>query len=365
LILYFAFRDSPSIPNDVRDNLDSDTIYSLSLAPDDWRNVTGEWGTWQYTMAENAYWEFLSIRDAWSNGDYDNAVARIGIVLHYVGDAIEMEHSGGPSGEVSKSGALDDGVRDWYRNFVDPLGSDAPLWSDEESGAGEYSHRVRQQIERYTDSDSAWYPIKPESYGQTENVDLGTDDGSLDWFLAYFYDLAIDNDGPNSSGPTNIYAYTALGRHIIQTSPYADDPYSTDYKDDNRWLSWVETRDPAISKMDADNTIRLVYNGVYRAIRDAYIEAGGTWAWPTGGEYSSLNDNLYGEGMDSMRWYEGTTAYGSEGDGSSQTVYPSPSIAQPMLLTLALIVSVFFVGRFVSKYIVHRKSKTEVHHGRT
>ncbi len=341
IILYNAFYDSPSIPNDVRDNLDSDAIYSASLAPDDWRNATSQWGTYQYNMAENGYYEFLKIRDAWEFGDYDNAIMRVGAVLHYVGDAIQMAHN--------------QDLRDWYNLYITPIGSDEPLWASEESGQGEYSHQVRQQIERYTDGDSAWYPIKPENYGTIENSALGVDDGSLDWFLAYFYDPAIDNDSPNSPGESNIYENTVMGRHIIQTSPYIDDSISTEYKDDNRWFYWVETRDIGMSKMDADNTIRLTYNGVYRAIRDAYLRVGDNsdnseWPWPSVGEFSSLNDNLYAEGMDSVRWYEGTHTYGSETGDNTQYVSPSQRPAIPVLfVALAVIVSIIFIDR-------HRKS---------
>lgn len=332
IIISNALESTPSVPQDVLDNIDSDLIYATSLAPDDWRNVTGKFGTYQFNMAENAYYEFRRIRDAWRNEDYDNAIARIGVAMHYVGDAIQMAHN--------------QDLRRWYQLYIEPLGSDAPIWNDEESGAGEYSHQVRQQIESYSDSDSVWYPTQPENYGQTENAALGTDDGSLDWFLAYFYDPAIDNDSPSTS-----YADTVMGRHIIQTSPYADDPYSTDQKEDNRWFYWVDTRDAAISKMDFDNSTRLVYNGVYRAIRDAYIEANGeaAWPWPTQYEYSSLNDDLYKEGMDSIRWYEGISTHGSTTGDSDLNVAPDLTPTSNALLAVAAVM-------FLVAFVVWRKS---------
>lgn len=290
-----ALVDSPSIPGEVRENFDSDTIYNASLAPDDWRDATGVAGTWQYNMAENAYYEFQRIRNAWANGDFDNAIFRIGMVLHYVGDAMEMEHNSD--------------LRQYYYNYVEPIGSYDPLWSDEESG-GLYAHHVHQQMEAYTDSDSVWYPRGPESYGTTDN-------GSLDWFLDYFYNPAIDNDNPDGD-----YG-TVIGRHIRETSPSVSSPTGGN----NRWFNWVESRDPDISKMDADNAIRLTYNGVYRALRDGeywrqYGAGAGTpadwsyWPWPTSSAWQS--PRTYGEGYDSIRRVEGLTQYGSSGGEPGQ-----------------------------------------------
>jgi hypothetical protein len=341
IIIAKAFEESPSIPAEVREYIDTDTIYATSLAPDEWRDVTGVWGTWQYNMAENAFYEFRRIRDAWAAGDFDNAVARIGIVLHYIGDALEMAHSGGPAGD-----GIIDGVRDWYREFIEPLGSDKPLWEEEESGKGEYSHQVRQQIEAYSDSDSAWYPKKPENYG---TVNGATDDGSLEWFLnRYFYD-AEDVDNPNNDAPSVGDCDTVLEWHIAQTSPYVD--WSPDDRVDNRWLYWVSTRDPAISKMDFDNNIRLTYNGVYRALRDGeYLRQGGVgtppvdwsyWPWPTREMWLSLEDSLYEEGMDTARWYRGiAVALAPEAEESQSTV-PPPEGYWPLLILGVFLTTAF------------------------
>lgn len=319
-----ALKESPSIPEGVREKVDYDTIYAASLAPDDWRDATGVWGTWQYNMAENAYYEFQRIRESWAENDFDNAIFRIGVVLHYVGDALQMEHSAS--------------LRKWYREYIEPLGSEMPLWSDEETGGMLYPHHVRQQIEAYTDSDSPWYPRRPENYG---TINGSTDNGSLDWFLSnYFYNPAIDNDYP-----TDDYN-TVMGRHIRETNPYDD--WSPDDKVDNRWFYWVKTRDPDISKMDADNTIRLTYNGVYRAIRDAW-NLGKTpsdpdyWHWPTTEEW--LSPRTYGEGMDTLRWVEGQI-YASGGGGSEEgAAAPSGPGAEaneiPLLAAAGLAAAVF------------------------
>jgi len=293
-----ALKNSPSIPAGVRENVDTDTIYAASLSPDEWRKVTGEWGTYQYNMAENAYSEFIRIRDAWASGDFDNAIFRIGVVLHYIGDVMYMPHNWG--------------IRQYYEDYIEPLGSASPLWGDYESGkyfmANEYfhaSHYNHQQVEAYTDSDSAWYPLKPENYGPTDN-------GSLTWFLNnYFRGPTSPTSDINTSGYSLAYVMPA---HIRETNPYDD--WSLDDKVDNRWFYWVKTRDPDISKQDADNTIRLTYNGVYRALRDAYISQGGTWDWPTPNAW--LSPRTYGDGMDTVRWTEGQTAYGSGGEGSEQ-----------------------------------------------
>jgi len=350
-IIANAFKSSQSIPKEIQENIDTDTIYSLVLAPDDWRNVTNQWGTWQYNMAENAYYEFQRIREAWANGDFDNAIARIGIVMHYVGDAMQMAHSGGAVHWDH------DGVRDWYVDHVPPLGSEAPIWADEESGSGEYSHQVRQQIEAYSDSDSAWYPTKPENYGPTDN-------GCLSWFLDHFYNPVIDNDSPDwndilaSDGTP-----TVMGFHIRSTSPYVTAYQTpTTQKLDNRWLWWVQTRDPGMSKMDFDNNVRLVYNGVYRALREGeWLRQGNSgmppddwsyWPWPTKGVWSSVDDSLYEEGMDTARYYHGITAGGATPAEETQTT--SSPISSTSWLLLA-IVGVTLI--FISLLLWHRTKR--------
>jgi hypothetical protein len=272
-----ALTESPSIPAEVRENIDFDTIYMAITAPDEWRNATGVYGTYQWNMADNAVEEFQRIENAWALGGYDNAVYRIGVVSHFVGDAMQMEHN--------------ENLRDFYRNYIEPLGSDEPLWSDEESGGQLYPHHVRQQIEAYTDTDSAWYPRQPENYG---TVSGSTDDGSLDWFLQYhFIPTMID--------------------HIQQTNPNWPPGENSHKENENRWFYWVDTRDAEQAKMDADNDMRLTYNGVYRALRDGWNQ-GKTpedpdyWDWPTTTKWLSLSEDLYGNGMDTVRWYHGQTS---------------------------------------------------------
>ncbi|MEM3402064.1 MAG: hypothetical protein QW179_03140 [Candidatus Hadarchaeales archaeon] len=335
-IISKAFKQSPSVPQAIRDNIDSDFIYSTSLAPDDWRGVTGTWGTWHYNMAENAYYEFRRIYEAWKNGDFDNAIGRIGIVLHYIGDVMYMPHN--------------QGIRDWYINNIPPIGSVYPLWGfHEESGkyftANYYydsSHYANQQVEAYTDSDSAWYPTRPENYGPDDN-------GDLTWFLnRYFYDVG-DGPGqyPENDYPSYTICDTVLEQHIIQSNPYTRiGPTDVDDRIDNRWLYWVRTRDASIAKMDADNTIRLVYNGVYRALRDAWNwrwannkpDAPFFWEWPTTTTYYSLNDNLYREGMDTARW--ASQQVGALTEASAQTSSLGLIPLQPLiLLTVAAVLS--------------------------
>lgn len=269
-----ALTKSPSIPREVRENIDFDTIYMAITAPDEWRNATGVYGTYQWNMADNAENEFQRIRDAWAAGDYDNAVYRIGVVSHFVGDAMQMEHN--------------ENLRDFYKNYIEPLGSDEPLWSDEESGGQLYPHHVRQQIEAYTDTDSAWYPRQPENYG---TVSGSTDDGSLDWFLQYHF-IPTMND------------------HIQQTNPNWPPGVNSHKENENRWFYWVDTRDAEQAKMDADNDMRLTYNGVYRALREGFLaeadHSENDWPWPTTREW--LSPRTYGNGYDTIRWYQGQTS---------------------------------------------------------
>jgi len=305
-----AFHESPSIPAGVRDNIDFDTIYMAITAPDEWRNATGAYGTYQWNMADNAVLEFQRIEEAWATGDYDNAVYRIGIVSHLVGDAIQMEHN--------------ENLRDFYRDYIEPLGSEEPLWSDEESGGKLYPHHVRQQIEAYTDTDSAWYPRRPENYGPD-------DDGSLDYFLEYFENVMID--------------------HIQQTNPNWPPGVNSHRENENRWFYWVDTRNAEQAKMDADNDIRLTYNGVYRALREGFLaeadHSESDWPWPTKREW--LSPRTYGNGYDTVRWYQGQAsaeyAYGILGmaptsqDGSgNESTYP-PLSAAFLAVGLALLVS--------------------------
>ncbi|MFN4133411.1 MAG: hypothetical protein ACK4GQ_03475 [Candidatus Hadarchaeales archaeon] len=321
IIITNALKQSPSIPQAVRDN-------------DDWRDVTGAWGTWHYNMAENAYWEFWRIYEAWKNGDFDNAIGRIGIVLHFVGDVMYMPHNRG--------------IRDWYENYIPPIGSIYPLWGfDEESGkyfTAKYyydsSHYANHQVEAYTDSKSVWYPTRPENYGPSDN-------GSLNWFLnRYFYDVG-DGPGqyPENDYPSYTICDTVLEQHIVQSNPYTRvGPNDVDDKIDNRWLYWVRTRDASIAKMDADNTIRLVYNGVYRALRDAwnwryasgYPDAPFSWEWPTTTTYYSLNDNLYREGMDTVRWASQQSGALTEASAQTPSEVPAPS-TQPTVLLVAVV----------------------------
>lgn len=325
-----------SLPQQISENVDGDLIYSLSLAPDVWRSATGAWGTWHYNMAENAYHQFENIREAWKNGDYDNAIARIGVVLHFVGDVMYMPHNSG--------------VRAYYENNIPPIGSLEPLWDASSSGGetGKYftsteyfhaTHYANQQAEAYTDSDSAWYPLKPENYG-IDNYGV-YDDGSLDWYLDSYlkgpdsgYTLLI-SDIETDNYPTN----RVFPKYIRMCNPY-DDPITGVYdaKLDNRWFYWVSTRDTAIPKQDADNTIRLAYNGVYRALRDGEYKRSvnpnanppsdwNIWPWPTTSAWLSLNDDLYKEGMDTVRWHQGLINYGSTPEGSGQNVPQQPPVS--------------------------------------
>ena len=276
--LYGALIESPSIPAEVKARLDSGTIYMASTAPDEWIDATGIRGTYQYNMAENAYYEFQRIRDAWAAGDYDNAVYRIGIVLHYVGDVIDLVHN--------------ENIRQYYRRYIPPLGSDSLLWG------AHRDHWGRQQAEAYADSDSVWYPRRPENYGPA-------DDGSLDWFLSYFYSINIDSDDPPSDFGTIIGRYIRASSPAVEFSPYDNE--------DNLWFYWLSSRDPELPKMAVDNTMRLVYNGVYRALRDGEWGRQGNpgtppadwdyWPWPTTTEW--LAPRTYGEGMDTVRYYQG------------------------------------------------------------
>jgi hypothetical protein len=304
-----AFNRSLSIPAEIRKWFDSDTIYALSLAPDDWREVTDVWGTYQYNMVENAYYELQRIRTAWSVGDFDNAIARVGILLHYIGDAVYQPHN--------------QGIRDWYEEHIEPLGSEEPLWGSGEGG-GMFSpkeiyhnaHYNHQTAEAYTDSDSNWIPTKPENYGPS-------DDGSLDYFLSLFWSPGVwDNDYVDPSDPS--FGGTIMEWHIAACNPYIG--WSDNDRVDNRWFYWLRTRDPSIVKQDADNTLRLVYNGVYRAIRDGeWYRRGGSgpppadwsyWPWPTTSRWLSLDESWYGEGMDTARYVHGITA-GAVGSAQS------------------------------------------------
>ncbi|MEW6592701.1 MAG: hypothetical protein AB1305_03325 [Candidatus Hadarchaeota archaeon] len=342
IIISNALRNTRSIPDNIKENVDSDAIYNNSLAPDDWRDVTGEWGTYQYNMTDNAVLEFRRIRDAWARGDFDNAISRIGVALHYVGDVMFMPHNYG--------------IRDYYRTYIPPLGSDGPLWSDYESGkyfdANRYfdsNHYSHHQVEAYTDSDSVWYPLKPENYSTLDN-------GTLDWYLDSYLrgpsSLVLNSDTSTSSYGTTY----VLPVYIRQSNPY--DGWSTDDRVDNRWFYWVNTRDPAIAKQDADNTIRITYNGVYRAIRDGewMRQNGGPnvstrppsnwsyWLWPSENHYLSLNnDDLYKEGMDTVRWYSGVSNYGSTEGGQQGEASPQPQ-SDVLLVALSLV----FAGALVA-----------------
>jgi hypothetical protein len=241
------------------------------------------------------------------------------------------------------------------------LGSAAPLWSDGIGGeSGKYftdkeyfdaTHYSNQQVEAYTDSDSAWYPLKPENYGPT-------DDGSLDWYLNNYLmgSATLTSDIDTSEYRTDPdFVGRVIPMYIAQCNPYDD--WSADDRVDNRWFYWVDTRDPAIAKQDADNTIRLTYNGVYRALRDGEWRQRGNpgnppsiwpdWPWPTTSQFLSLNDNLYGEGMDTVRWYSGQSSYGSAEGGSGQDVSPGPSATQLLPLVLLAAVSALVVIMYI------------------
>jgi hypothetical protein len=349
-----ALKETLSIPANIREQVDGDAIYALVTAPDDWRSATGEWGTWHWNMAENARGAFTDIRNAWELNDNDNAIARIGVVLHFIGDIMYMPHN--------------EGIRQYYENCISPLGSEAPLWGSSVGGeSGKYftdkeychaTHYANQQAEAYSDSGSVWYPRKPENYGERDGE---KDDGSLDWYLDHYLmgPTTLTSDVETSEYST-VYA---IPEYIRQCNPWAEnplgDPHDTpitgvyDKKLDNRWFYWVDTRDVAIAKQDTDNTIRLVYNGVYRALRDGEWGRQGNpgnppsdwsyWPWPTTEAWLSLSDDLYKEGMDPARWFSGVTTYGSVPNESEQSVPsqppespPWPWIALPVILALVM-----------------------------
>ena len=325
-----ALRSTPSIPQEIREKFDTDTIYALSLAPDDWRDVTDTWGTYHYNMTENAYYEFQRIRDAWATGDFDNAVARIGIVLHYVGDVVYEPHN--------------KGIRDWYEEFIPPLGSEAPLWGSGEGGGiflpNEIHHNAHynlQVAEAYSDSDSNWIPIKPENYGPD-------DDGSLDYFLNLLWKPNTwDTDYIDPSDPD--FGGTIFEWYIAACNPHID--WSSDDREDNRWFYWLKTRDPTIPKQDIDNTIRIVYNGVYRAIRDGERTRLGNpsnfdteiWPWPTASQWLSVDESWYGEGMDTMRYAHGISG-GTEPATAQNTRMPLSSLAEYLEIGGAVLISI-------------------------
>jgi hypothetical protein len=348
IIISNALRETPSIPAEVRENVCTDTIYATSLAGDDWDKVVdpsrpGGFPTYQYNTAENAFEYFRRIRDNWGRGDFDNAIALIGVVLHETGDAVDIIHN--------------QTIREYYREYIEPFGSDDLLWDVHRS------HWGKQQAEAYTDTDSAWSPRKPENYGST-------DDGSLEWFLDnYFYDPAINNDTPDEN-----YG-TFLGQLILRTS--VENDWSPNDWEDNIWFYWVNTRDPAVPKWASDQTLRLVYNGVYRALRDGEYwrqnpaEWGNPppanwpyWPWPTGEQWLSLPEDFYGErlyeeGMDTVRWYEGIGAYGGTEGEHPQPVSPAPvSVLHALLFVFVVLISAALVS-----WKTHRKSGSGWGHG--
>jgi hypothetical protein len=309
-------RESSSIPQGVRENICTDTIYATSLAGDDWDKVVdpsqpGGFPTYQYNTAENAFYYLRRIRDNWAANAFDNAIALIGVVLHETGDAVDIVHN--------KT------IRDYYEEFIPPIGSEEPLWETHRYHWG--SH----QVEAYSDTDSHWYPRKPENYGPD-------DDGSLEWFLNnYFYNPAI-----NSDSPADDYG-TFIGRLIRKAA--VDEDWSENDWDDNIWFYWVHARDPAVPKWLSDHTIRLVYNGVYRALRDGERARLGNppnfdtdiWPWPTSSEWLSLPENFYGEamykeGMDTARWYRGIAAAVAPEAEESQSTAPPPYGYWPLMI---------------------------------
>jgi len=353
-----ALKETPSMPENVRDNIDSDLIYSLSLAPDDWRNVTGEWGTWHWNMAENGRQQLEDIRDAWALGKFENAIARIGVALHFLGDVMYMPHN--------------EGIRQYYENRIPPLGSEEPLWAVGNGESGKYftasyyydaTHYANQQVEAYSDSDSAWYPLQPENYGERDGEN---DDGSLDWYLDHYLmgptPLASATGDIDTSGYSTVYA---IPEYIRECNPWDDPiiPGAYDKKLDNRWFYWVDTRDMGIAKQDSDNTIRITYNGVYRALRDGTRTLMGDpanfdteiWPWPTTSAWLSLSDDLYAEGMDTERWYNGVTSQGSK-ELSEQNVSTQPSAA--LLVFPPIILAIVIISYVIWRKWLHEIRKT-------
>lgn len=276
-----ALDSAPNVPGKVKREVDYDSIYMASLSPDDWRDARRKGPvrenenihlifTYCMNMEENAKRELRWIRDAWANGDYDNAVFRIGSAMHYIGDAIEPLHA--------------ENVRRWFEWKIPPIGSEAPLWRGEESGGyfnakmlDTWSHYGHQQIEAYSDSDSShpefrtsgWF-LKIDNYGQGYYGNSRTDDGSLEWFIENYFDPYMRDWIEN------------------KVNPYKDTDGSPGVSiEDNRYLYWVKTRDFQLAKQDYDNSMRLAYNGIYRALRD------GEYRFQTGYENSPPPDWSY------------------------------------------------------------------------
>lgn len=303
-----ALDKAPNIPENVKIEIEHDTIYMAATAPDDWRNAKRYSGqdydtvlTGQQNMNENAKVELQRVRDAWAAGDYDNAIFRIGSAMHYIGDAMEPCHN------------LN--LRDYYENHVSPHGSELPMWGDEESAGGGspeaitlWAHYGHHQVEAYSDSDfsypqywSSGWSLQPENYGPG-------DDGSLNWFLDNHYSPVMFN-------------------HISRVDPTQGNPRENDpEKSDNYWLYWAKTRDFEMAKADYDNSMRLAYNGAYRALRD--------------GEYRRRTENSNDPPADWSYWPWPTSSSSGGGGagGSILGLIPSSSLLTGIGIFCSLII---------------------------
>lgn len=229
-VVYNRIGQDGSVPQSVKSNLDWTLINAGSVAPDRWRldPYYSDRAHKATYVKERGEFWLRAARDNWEAGAFDNASYALGIASHYWGDVTCFGHH--------------DNARSYYENiYGSEIGYE--VW-DQVHDHNEW------QVARYKPSD----PSRLGSYVGLNNF--------------------IDNY-------ENSYLHSFIDNVMPPSNPMG-----------GWWGGWLENRDCNMIKWAEDESVRLIYNGWYRALRDGeWLRQGNTgtplsewayWTWPGG-----------------------------------------------------------------------------------
>ena len=240
-VVYGRVEQDTTVPAFVKNNLDWTLINAGAVAPDRWRLApyyADEAHKATYVKERGEFW-LRAARDNWAAGAFDNASYYLGIASHYWGDVTCFAHH--------------DNCRSYYENIY----------------GSEIGYDVWDRLHDHNEWQVAKYvPSNPSRLGSYVNLDNFTDPNAnfLDYYAEPYLSSFIDNVMP----PITMPPYNVMG---------------------GWWGEWLSNRDCNKIKWAEDESVRLIYNGWYRALRDGYesyrilhqAEGLPAWNWPGAG----------------------------------------------------------------------------------
>ncbi len=223
--VYGTIAQDSTVPAFVKQNLDWTLINAGSVAPDRWRldPYFADRSHKATYVKERGEFYLRAAKENWRIGAFDTASYCLGVASHYWGDVTCFGHH--------------DNCRSYYENIY---GSELGY---------EYWDSLHDHNE--------WQVARYRPYMYSPPPRLGSPE-TLDLFIN------------NCAGP---YLHSFIDNVMPPGNPLG-----------GWWGGWLENRDCNFVKWAEDESVRLIYNGWYRALRDGeLLRNPGSWDWPPGG----------------------------------------------------------------------------------